>query len=323
MTYPLTAGFGYVWGASTVDLLGGSCDFSPYEPTRAAASGAGANTRIRLRIARGTEAVSLRIHGTHGPPKVVLRGPHGSTITSPTRARAKLSKGHYLLVENKTDGTTNVMLVRPAAGTWTMSQAPGSASSPDAIDRANLEVPPTFGARVLGTGGLRTCGWPTRCRWEHRCDSSSVRRASTTRSPRPPRPPVPGPPQVRAPAPTRRSYARASGSILRRAGRHAQGPGDRDAAWHPATAEEHRVLQRAAQDAAVLASRRSARERGRGFLMVAFSRSLGASRYSVSAKLSDGRELAFDIADGAVRCVSQKSRQGRRGVKIVACATTW
>lgn len=32
-TYPLTAGFGYVWGASSVDLLGGSCDFSPYEPT--------------------------------------------------------------------------------------------------------------------------------------------------------------------------------------------------------------------------------------------------------------------------------------------------
>ena len=29
--------------------------------------------------------------------------------------------------------------------------------------------------------------------------------------------------------------------------------------------------------------------------MVAFSPSLGASRYSVSAKLSDGRELAFDL----------------------------
>ena len=36
-TYSLTAGFGYVWGASTADLLGGSCDFSAYEPTRAAA----------------------------------------------------------------------------------------------------------------------------------------------------------------------------------------------------------------------------------------------------------------------------------------------
>ena len=38
--------------------------------------------------------------------------------------------------------------------------------------------------------------------------------------------------------------------------------------------------------------------RGHGSLLVAFSRSLGASRYSVSAKLSDGRELALDLAGG-------------------------
>lgn len=156
-TYALTAGFGYRWGASSVDLLGSSCDFSPYQPTRAAAArAAGANVRIPMRIARGTSAVSLRIHGTHGPPKVVLRGPDGSTITSPARARAKLSKGHYLLVQNKTNGTTNVMLIGPAAGVWAVSRAPGSASSPTTIDRAKLEVPPTFGARVLARGASRT-----------------------------------------------------------------------------------------------------------------------------------------------------------------------
>ena len=38
--------------------------------------------------------------------------------------------------------------------------------------------------------------------------------------------------------------------------------------------------------------------RGRGSLTIAFSRSFGASRYSVSAKFSDGRELAFDLAGG-------------------------
>jgi hypothetical protein len=35
--------------------------------------------------------------------------------------------------------------------------------------------------------------------------------------------------------------------------------------------------------------------RANGFLVVAFPRSRGASRYVVSAKLSDGRELAFDL----------------------------
>jgi hypothetical protein len=116
-TYPLTAGFGYVWGASTVNLLGNSCDFSPYEPVRAAAARAAGASARRLRIARGT------------------------TITSPSDAHGKFSKGHYLLVENKTNGTTDVMVVRPAAGTWTVSQAPGSESSPTTIDRGTLRSP--------------------------------------------------------------------------------------------------------------------------------------------------------------------------------------
>ena len=215
-TYPLTAGFGYVWGASTVDLLGGSCDFSPYEPTPAAADrAAGASARIRLRVARGTDAVSLRIHGTHGPPKVVLLGPHGVTITSPPRTRATLSKGHYVLVENKTNGTTNVMLVRPAAGTWTVSQAPGSESSPTRIDRANLEVPPTFGARVLGKRGARTL----RVAYAVPVGTSVrlLERATgiITRSPRASM--AAGARAYRrcATVPTRKSYARAFGSVLR------------------------------------------------------------------------------------------------------------
>jgi hypothetical protein len=36
--------------------------------------------------------------------------------------------------------------------------------------------------------------------------------------------------------------------------------------------------------------------RANGFLVVAFPRSTGASRYAVSASLSDGRELGFDLA---------------------------
>jgi hypothetical protein len=48
------------------------------------------------------------------------------------------------------------MLVRPAAGTWTVSTARGSGSFPTRIDRATLQVPPTFAARVLGKSGLRT-----------------------------------------------------------------------------------------------------------------------------------------------------------------------
>ena len=154
-TYELSAGFGYVWGASSADFLGGSCNFSAYQPTRPAGTrAAAAGSRLGLRVAHGTDAVALRVHGTDGPPKVVVRGPRGTTIASPSGASGKLRKGHYLLVENKSDGTTGVLLVHPAAGTWTVSPAPGAASSPTKIDRANVEVPPTFGARVLGKGAI-------------------------------------------------------------------------------------------------------------------------------------------------------------------------
>ena len=296
-TYPLTAGFGYVWGASSVDLLGGSCDFSPYEPTQTtSARDAGANTPRRLPITRGTEAVSLRIHGTHGPPKVVLRGPHGPTITSPSNGRSKLSKGHYLLVANKTDGTTDVMLVRPAAGTWTISQVPGSGSSLTAIDRASLAVPPTFGARVLGTGASRTVRVAyavpvgTSVRLVERAKGINHTIAASLRGTR-----CPGLPELRPGTDEKILCAKIRFHP-------APGPGGKRKVQAIVTRRGIPLLQK--NIASFKAPRKTLpsrvktlrAKRGRGFLTIAFSRSFGASRYSVSAKLSDGRELAFDLA---------------------------
>jgi len=154
--YPITAGFGYVWGNKTVDLLGGSCDFSDYEPADAfSARAANGDTRLSTKVASGTEAVALRIHGTHGPPQIVVHGPGGVTITSPAKGITKRSKGHYVLIENKTNGTADLMLIRPAAGTWTVSQATGSKSSLTTMDRASVEEPPTFGARISPKGKRR------------------------------------------------------------------------------------------------------------------------------------------------------------------------
>ena len=210
-TYPLTAGFGYVWGASSVDLLGGSCDFSPYEPTHPARrAAAAASARLRLRITRGTDAVSLRIHGTHGPPKVVVHGPHG--------------RDHHLAVERPREAAQGPLSARREQDGWDDRRDAGPSG------RGNLDRQPGSGLRVLanddrpgeprrcprrseracsGRAGCAPCGWPTRCRWERRCDSSSARRASTTRSPRASA--VVGAracPRC-APAPTRRSSARA------------------------------------------------------------------------------------------------------------------
>jgi hypothetical protein len=63
--------------------------------------------------------------------------------------------------------------------------------------------------------------------------------------------------------------------------------------------------------------------RRHGSLVVAFRGSHGASRYSVSAKLADGRELAFDLGGDAARCVSQVSRSGSLlRSRSRECATT-
>ncbi len=95
--------------------------------------------------------MSLRIHGTNGPPKVVVRGPGGTTITSPKDAGAKQVKGKYLLAENKTDGTTSVLLVKPKAGEWTIKAAPGAKSNPTKVDRSDFEAPATFTGRIRKT----------------------------------------------------------------------------------------------------------------------------------------------------------------------------
>jgi hypothetical protein len=67
---------------------------------------------VRVTVASGTEAVALRIPGTHGPPRIVVHGPGGVMISSPAKGILKRSTGHYMLIENKTNGTADLMLVR-------------------------------------------------------------------------------------------------------------------------------------------------------------------------------------------------------------------
>ena len=137
---PLHAGFGYRYGGK-VDVLGSSCDFAPYRATRTASVSAAG---LSERIAPGTKAVAFNISGSNGPPKLVVRGPDGTRIVSPADKRGVQRKGRYILAENKTTKGTSVMLVKPAAGRWTVEAAPGSKSRPTRIERSNYEAPPTL-----------------------------------------------------------------------------------------------------------------------------------------------------------------------------------
>lgn len=295
-THVLTAGFGYVWGASSADFLGGSCNFAPYQPTRVFTAQAAAGVRaLGFRVTPGTKAVSLRIHGSDGPPKVVLRGPGGVTITSPVSQDAMLRKGRYLLAENKTNGTTNVMLVRPAVGTWTVSQVTGSKSSPTRIDRASVQAPPTVAARVIAKGASRTVkvaySVPTGSTVQLVERAKGLNRILTRglvgRR-------CPGLPSVRPgtdqkilcatltfrPAPGRGGTRHVQAVVLR----------DGIPLLQTSVASFRAPKPTLPSRVSLIRAQRS-----KGGILVLFSPSSGASRYAASAQLSDGRKLAFDL----------------------------
>ncbi len=314
--YPITAGFGYDWGASSVDLLGGSCDFSAYEPADAfSARAADGTTKLSTKVASGTEAVALRIHGTHGPPQIVVHGPNGVKISSPTKGIMKRLKGHYMLIENKTDDTADLMLVRPAAGTWTISQAPHSASSLKTMDRASLEEPPTFGAHVAAKGSRRVlqvayavpAGTKVRL-VEHAkgVQHTIVRQLGGHRCPSLPALRPHADQQILCTSvtftpslgPTRKRQIVA---VVMRGGIPLM---QKAIATYTAPS-----LQLPARPSVMRV------QRGSGDLVVSFARSSSASHYAVSAKLTDGRQLAFYIG-GSCRALKITKVPARVGGAI-------
>lgn len=311
-TYPITAGFGYVWGNKSVDLLGGSCDFSDYEPADAfSARAAGGNTQLRTKVASGTEAVALRIRGTHGPPRIVVHGPHGVTISSPSKGILKRSKGHYMLIENRTNGTADLMLLRPAAGTWTISQAPHSVSSLTTMDRANLEVPPTFGARVKARGAHRTLQVAyavpvgAKVRLVEHAKGVEHTLAKDLQGSRCPGLPVFRPHTDERILCSNITFAPSLGPTRKRQVVAFVSKGAIPLMQKTIASFTAPPLRLPSRVAAMRV------QRGKDNLVISFARSSTAAHYAVSAKLTDGRELAYYLG---ARCHALKIEKVPAGV---------
>ena len=293
----LTAGFGYRWGASSPDLFASSCSFGPYRQAKSAAlaRAAASGAPLPVRVAPGTDAVTLRIRGTKGVPKVVVRGPGGVTITSPAKATGAQRKGVYLLAENRRDRSTNVVLVRPAAGTWTVSAAPGASSRPTRVETAASEAPPTLDGAVRTSGGRRVLDLAyavpagTSVRLVERAGGIGRTLRASVEGRR-----CPAGPATRPGTNQRILCAQVRF-------RPSRGPGGRRTIQ---AVVSRRGIPIAQQDVATFRAPKQTRpsrvvglraHRANGFLVVAFPRSRGASRYAVSVSLSDGRELGFDL----------------------------
>ena len=296
-TTAITAGFGYRWHSDWPDLFAGSCNMGPYTSTRSFARAAAAGGTTTQRIAKGTTVASLLIHGTHGTPKVVVQGPDGTRIVSPSKGIAATRKGKWTLVENKPQGTTAVLLIKPKPGIWRIGGVSGAKSQPTAVNLARSEAPPTFGAKVTAAGDKRVLrvvyATPkgTALRLVERGAKGATRTlAQTVRGHRCAGAPVtrPGTGQRVLCATVRFTPTRGPGgrrTVRAMVTRGGMTMTEKDIATFTAPA------QRLPSRPGALRARRA-----NGFLVVAFPRSTGASRYAASASLSDGREVGFDLA---------------------------
>jgi PKD repeat protein len=122
-------GFSYRYGDDWPTVFLDSCDFGGLRVARASsatASAAAAKSRT-VRVAGGQRAVVIVAKGRPGrAPRVTFTGPHGQRITSKANGQATRTS-RFLLIPNKQDGTTNLMVIKPAAGTWRVRSVDGRA----------------------------------------------------------------------------------------------------------------------------------------------------------------------------------------------------
>lgn len=148
------AGAGIHWAGGGVQLMGDSCDVSPYRAARSArATAAGAYT---LRVAPGSTALNLQVQGKSAAPGVMLVAPNGAVYGTP-RIAAKIVPGRYVFAKDPLNDATDVMIAHPVPGVWKLKAEPGSSIT--TIRQAAVDPTPTIDAGIGGTGEHRVLGY--------------------------------------------------------------------------------------------------------------------------------------------------------------------
>lgn len=119
-------GFSYRYGDTWPKVFLDSCDFGGLRVARASSASAAATKAKTVTVAAKQRAVVIVAKGKPGrAPRVAITGPHGQRITSKANGQATARKGRFLVVPNPQDGTTNILVIKPAAGTWKVRSLDG------------------------------------------------------------------------------------------------------------------------------------------------------------------------------------------------------
>ncbi len=149
-------GYGFRYDGG-LEVMNKSCGLGPFRPQRARARAAGASGG-KFEVPAGRKTVTFAVSGIGGPPHVLLSGPGGVRVDTPTDpTRAVDTPKAYAFVDLQT-ATTYIAIDRPRAGTYSIQPQPGSASVrsyESAESRAAVTVRATARRAVGGRRVLR------------------------------------------------------------------------------------------------------------------------------------------------------------------------
>ena len=157
---PFVGTITYDWGDTApvvhpfVDVVSNYADGLP--SASAAGGRAHAAAGEAFDVPAGAPAVALDVTGQGGAPSVVLTAPNGTQVTPATAMSAGTSAVAF---GDPTVDTTHVGIKSPAAGRWTVSQAPGSQVAITGLRYVVGEAAPKVTARVSGSGATRTLAY--------------------------------------------------------------------------------------------------------------------------------------------------------------------
>jgi hypothetical protein len=153
--YGYYVGAGATWNFDFDAFTG--CDLAPYREVKPEQARASA-TLTRSRLPKGLRSAAWEVTAEGDPTGVTLAGPNGQSVTVSRDAPVVQNDRFY--AQLRQDGTTFVLVNKPAAGVWTLSD---DGASPVRLVREARGLPePSVSARVRGRGRSRVLSWNAR-----------------------------------------------------------------------------------------------------------------------------------------------------------------